>query len=192
MRKSERIREPPRDPFAKDFVGKEWAILRGRNVSPVKQGGQIQEFRTESGSNLKDRSPEVLEESVEMATRIIEEGLEPSLLDLQTENSTLHAVIELQNERIRILEGKNTYEIRDGVTQKLEDLMSDLMAAKNRNMKLRLDMNVLAEKVLVNEAGATTSKSKEVNSQAMGVPSKYDLQFPELPSMVGQMGVQRE
>ena len=71
---------------------------------------------------------------------------------MQKENDNMVLVLNMQLEKLGQMEnGKSNMSNEDGVNERMEELMKELVRTKQLNAKLRLELDVLAEKVNENE-----------------------------------------
>ncbi|KAM7486158.1 hypothetical protein LguiA_002167 [Lonicera macranthoides] len=200
IRKSVRLKAPAKDFFAGDFVGNQWNILKCSAVGldhEVTLEGTRADNSGGDGVLMADcgeSSFDVIDcalDAREMAKKIIE---------LRTENDNLVITMSLQAEELQgkaldtdnsngpvvDLENCNVKDI------KIQNIVAELIKTKKENTKMRLYLNVLAEKINKIESGSSDGKKdtltyEMVHRERSNVIGKkgeesddFDIQFPPL------------
>ena len=182
MRKSNRIREPPRDLFAKDFVMTSKARY---STESMRASMESEKFGGKSGSRFSTL------DSVDNQVSI---GNSVNVEELRKENDNMLCVLDVQSEKIRKLEGDVAGEVTDCTVvthSKMDELVEELVNTKQNNASLRLDMNVLIEKLQKQEEEIELLKgeNKRINTVRNDVSSDLDGDYNrEFPNLIGGAG----
>lgn len=176
MRRSNQVREPPKDPFSKFFVSNLWP-------KPAIDPGSLARVDTGNGGITPEKLDEFSAGESSMGTDL-------RYADLRKENDNLLCVLDVQSEKIRKLEGKmeSGLEASPGskIGDQVEELAEELIKTEHSNVGLQLDINVLLEKLkekereidllkigFVGDAGDITVEKEE------GEINAYDEEFPQ-------------
>ena len=164
MRKSNRIRGAPKG--AKDFV----SSFEGLSV-PVDKSSDAGKTAVDNTVNDDSESP------CEVS---------PNLTELRKENDNLIGVLERQSEKIRRLEGKEDVASAFNPIPlgEVDNLVEELVETKHKNVSLRLEMDVMAEKILKQQEEIDALQGK-VNVECVVAKEKlvdtsYEEEFPNL------------
>lgn len=148
------MKAPSKDFFADEFVGKQWYILKRKGVETTLSA-----------------IPKVTVTEGECSVNNELEALHAQLVEKQKENDNLLYAMKLQ------YDSPNGNEVDPVHKSKTDDLIEELVRTKQNNARLRLDLEILAEKVNV-EANKCKDKEKPI---AMVVDDCSEEQFPPLP-----------
>ena len=133
------MRGPPKDHFAKDFVGEQWKIMKQPVENEIRATPEINS-EGESESDNTDVHPVIVEtksqgemiQELEDRIRILQRENDNMLLAMRVQGTPIEAV-ESADEEIRLLENK--------------EFVEDLIHTKEVNARMRLELDVLADHV---------------------------------------------